>query len=51
MAKVHIAALLALSSALCIALGDVLQQRSARRITDRSLGHIELLAKLLREQR
>ncbi|MBO0864457.1 MAG: DMT family transporter [Mycobacterium sp.] len=50
MGNVHIAALLAISSALCVAIGDVLQQRQAHRITDRSVGHIELLAKLLRDQ-
>jgi drug/metabolite transporter (DMT)-like permease len=51
MAKEAIAALLALSSALCVAVGDVLQQRSARRVTERSVGHIQLLGKLLRDQR
>ncbi len=45
------AALLALVSALCIAIGDVLQQRAARCITDRSVGHVELFAKLLRNGR
>ncbi|MEE3067332.1 MAG: hypothetical protein VYA67_25920 [Actinomycetota bacterium] len=33
MDKVDIAALLALSSALCVAIGDVLQQRATHRIT------------------
>jgi drug/metabolite transporter (DMT)-like permease len=45
------AALLALSSALCIALGDVLQQRAAHCIDDRSIGEIELVAALLRNRR
>lgn len=47
----HFAAPLALSSALCVAVGDVIQQRAARRVTDRSAGHIELLTKLLKDQR
>lgn len=47
----YIAALLALGSALCIAAGDVLQQRAAHRVTDRSVGHIGLLARLLKDQR
>lgn len=51
MATVDIAALLALSSSLCIAVGDVLQQGAAHRITDRTVGQIELVAKLLRDQR
>ncbi len=51
MAKTEIAALLALGSALCVAIGDVLQQRAAHRITDRSVGNLELLADLLRNQR
>ncbi|OBI52428.1 DMT family transporter [Mycobacterium sp. E787] len=45
------AALLATGSALCIAVGDVLQQRAAHCITDRSVGHIELFARLLRNRR
>ncbi|HEX4392907.1 MAG TPA: DMT family transporter [Mycobacterium sp.] len=51
MARSEIATLLALSSALCIATGDVLQQQAAHRITDTSVGHIALLANLLRNQR
>ncbi|BBX62624.1 hypothetical protein MSAS_17980 [Mycobacterium saskatchewanense] len=46
-----IAALLALASALCIATGDVLQQRAAHRITDPSVGHIALFVRLLRNRR
>ncbi|OBI46320.1 DMT family transporter [Mycobacterium sp. E796] len=45
------AAVLALSSALCIAIGDVLQQRAAHCIEDRSIGNIALLATLLRNRR
>lgn len=49
--KTDIAVLLALSSALCIAIGDVLQQRAAHCITDRSVGQIELFVSLLRNRR
>ncbi|SPM31518.1 DMT family transporter [Mycobacterium terramassiliense] len=51
MAGTYFAALLALASALCIAGGDVLQQRAAHGITDRSVGHVALIAKLLRDPR
>src|SRR5579875_2347505 len=51
MTPMQLAALLALSSALCVAIGDVVQQRAAHRISDRPVGHIELLAKLLRDGR
>ena len=51
MAKTDIAAVLALSSALCIAIGDVLQQRAAHCITDRSVGNVELFANLVRSRR
>jgi hypothetical protein len=51
MNKTDIAALLALSSALCVAIGDVLQQRATHRITDTSIGNVKLFAKLLRNQR
>lgn len=51
MPKTDIAALLALGSALCIAVGDVVQQRAAHCITDRSVGNVELLASLLRNKR
>jgi drug/metabolite transporter (DMT)-like permease len=51
MANTDIAALLALSSALCIALGDVLQQQVAYRITDGSVGHLGLFVNLLRNRR
>lgn len=51
MAKADLAALLALSSALCVAVGDVLQQRATHRIVDRSVGHLELFAVLLRNRR
>ncbi len=51
MARTDIAALLALSSALCVAIGDVLQQGAAQHIADRSVGPVELFANLLRNQR
>ena len=47
----EIAALLAVASALCVAIGDVLQQTAAHCITDRSVGHVGLVATLLRNQR
>ncbi|GFG72791.1 DMT family transporter [Mycobacterium botniense] len=51
MGNVDIAVLLALSAALCVAIGEVLQQRAAHRITDPSVGLIGLLAKLIRDRR
>jgi drug/metabolite transporter (DMT)-like permease len=51
MSQTAIAALLALGSALCIAIGDVLQLRAAHCVTNRSGGHIELFGNLLRNQR
>lgn len=51
MGRTDIAALLALTSALCVAIGDVLQQRAAHCITDRAVGSVALFAHLLRSQR
>ncbi|GAB3015949.1 DMT family transporter [Mycobacterium bourgelatii] len=51
MARTDLAVVLALSSALCIATGDVLQQQVAHRITDKSVGQVKLLAKLVRNRR
>lgn len=51
MAHANLAALLALSSALCVASGDVLQQRAAHCIADRSVGPVGLFAGLLRNPR
>lgn len=48
---VDIAALLALASALFVAIGDVLQQRATHRIADASVGQLQLFAKLLGNQR
>ena len=49
MAKADMAALLALSAALFIAIGDVIHQRSAHQVTDEPAGNIGLLTRLLRE--
>jgi drug/metabolite transporter (DMT)-like permease len=51
MANTHIAALLALSSALCVAVGDVLQQQAAHGAAGGANGHLGLLAELLRNRR
>lgn len=51
MDQLDIAALLALGSALCVALGDVLQQRATHGITDTSLRLPQLFAKLARIRR
>ncbi|EFG74610.1 hypothetical protein HMPREF0591_5447 [Mycobacterium parascrofulaceum ATCC BAA-614] len=51
MPMTHIAIVLALGSALCVAIGDVLQQRAAHCIEDRSIGNVELIAGLLRNKR
>jgi drug/metabolite transporter (DMT)-like permease len=45
------AALFALSSALCVAIGDVLQQRATHRIADTSVRQAHLYAKLVRDRR
>jgi drug/metabolite transporter (DMT)-like permease len=51
MANTNIAASLALGSALCVAIGDVLQQQAAHRIADSPVGHLGLLADLVRNRR
>jgi len=51
MARTDIAASLALGSALCVAIGDVLQQRAAHSLAGSSLGHVTVLTALLRNQR
>lgn len=51
MPKADIAALLALGAAFFIALGDVIQERSAHDITDQPIGHLELLRRLLHDRR
>jgi drug/metabolite transporter (DMT)-like permease len=50
-AKVDIAALLALIAALVSGVGDVVRQRSAQEITDEQVGHVELLRMSLRDTR
>lgn len=47
MTNMEIAALLALGSALCVALGDVLQQRATHRVTENSLGDLAFFGSLL----
>jgi hypothetical protein len=49
--KADIAALLALGAAFCIAVGDVMHQRSAHEVTDEPVGHLELFTRLLRDRR
>jgi drug/metabolite transporter (DMT)-like permease len=51
MSKTEIAVLLALSSALCVAIADALQQRATHRITDTARSNLELFAKLLGNRR
>jgi hypothetical protein len=51
MTHTHIAALLALGSALCVAIGDVLQQQAAQGAAVSQNGHLGLLAELLRSRR
>jgi drug/metabolite transporter (DMT)-like permease len=51
MAKADIAALLALAAALFIAIGDVMQQRSAHAVTDERVGSFTLFTRLLRDRR
>lgn len=50
MARADIAAVLALCAALFIAIGDVIQQRSAHDVTDEDVGHVELFTRLLRDK-
>src|SRR5690349_20269061 len=51
MHKADIAALLALGAAFFIAVGDVIHQRSAQQMSDESVGHLRLFARLLRDRR
>ncbi|KMV22438.1 DMT family transporter [Mycobacterium heckeshornense] len=51
MAKVDIAALLALIAALISGAGDVIRQRSAQEITDEPVGHLQLFRMSLRDAR
>jgi len=48
--KADIAALLALSAAFFIGVGDVIHQRSAHDVTDKPVGYLELFLELLRDR-
>jgi drug/metabolite transporter (DMT)-like permease len=50
-ARTDIAALLAIAAALMIAIGDVLEQRSAQQVTDKPVGTFALFGRLLRDRR
>lgn len=50
MPKADIAVLLALCAAFCIAVGDVIHQRSAQEVTDEPVGHLELFIRLLKDR-
>jgi drug/metabolite transporter (DMT)-like permease len=50
MHKSDIATLFALGAAMLIAIGDVIQQRSAHDVTDEPVGHIALFLRLLRDK-
>jgi drug/metabolite transporter (DMT)-like permease len=49
MGHTDIATVLALCAALCVAIGDVIQQRSAQTVTDEPLGHAALFVRLLKD--
>ncbi|OMC43984.1 DMT family transporter [Mycobacterium sp. IS-1264] len=51
MAKADIAALLAVAAALTMAIGDVIEQRSAQQVTDKPVGTWTLFRELLRDRR
>lgn len=51
MANTDIATVLALCAALCVAIGDVIQQRSAQTVTDEPVGHVALFIRLLKDWR
>ena len=46
-----VAALLAIAAALMVAVGDVLEQRSAQQVTDQPVGTLALFGRLLRDRR
>ncbi|HEX7322220.1 MAG TPA: DMT family transporter [Mycobacterium sp.] len=50
MTKEAIAALLTLGAALCIAIGDVIQQRAAHSVIEEPVGHLRLFTALLRDR-
>ena len=47
--RADLAVLFALGAAMCIAIGDVIHQRSAHRVTDEPVSHLGLFARLLRD--
>lgn len=49
MDKADIATVLALCAALCVAIGDVIQQRSAQTVTNEPVGHVALFLQLLKD--
>jgi drug/metabolite transporter (DMT)-like permease len=49
--RTDIAALFAVAAALMVGIGDVLQQRSAQRVTDKPVGTLALFGRLLRDRR
>ncbi|MFN8031947.1 MAG: DMT family transporter [Mycobacterium sp.] len=49
MGHADIATVLALCAALCVAIGDVIQQRSAQTVTDEPVGHVGLFVRLLKD--
>jgi drug/metabolite transporter (DMT)-like permease len=51
MHRSDIATILALGAALFIAVGDVIQQRSAHDVTDEQVGHVALFLRLLRDKK
>ena len=51
MTKTVVAALLAIAAALMVAIGDVLEQRSAQQVTEKPVGTLALFGRLLRDRR
>lgn len=51
MGRTGIAVLLAVAAALMMGIGDVIQQRSAQQVTDKSVGTVALFGRLLRDRR
>ncbi len=51
MTRTAVAALLAIAAALMVAVGDVLEQRSAQQVTDQPVGTVALFGRLLRDRR
>lgn len=51
MSRTDVAALIALLAALASAIGNVVRQRSAQEVTDKTVGHLTLFGMLLRDKR